>query len=172
MRYNFDKCFEYLMDHEGGYVNNKNDPGGETNLGVTKRVYQDYCIKHGLDVKDMKELTEDDVKPIYLENYWQVINADALSSGLDWSVFDFAVNSGPGRAAKFIQNIVDAVPDGDIGPMTLAGIAANDPAKLINQMYERRQKFYEKLKTFEHFGKGWSRRNLETKEQAHLMAKG
>lgn len=166
---NFSQCMRWLLAHEGGYVDHPEDPGGETNLGVTRKVYENFCMAHDFVVKDMKELTPEDVTPIYKKNYWDEIRGNDLPSGLDWSVFDWAVNSGPGRSARCLQNIVNARADGDIGPMTLAAIAQFDAANLIDNMHSRRQKFYEKLKTFEHFGAGWTRRNDETKEQAHSL---
>ena len=106
------------------------------------------------------------VEPIYKQNYWDGILADELPSGVDWGVFDFAVNSGPDRATKFLQNIVGVDSDGSIGPITLAAITEHDSANIINEMFEHRQKFYESLKTFEVFGKGWTKRNKKTREQA------
>ena len=91
---NFEDCLNTILHHEGGYVNHPKDPGGETNLGVTKRVYEEWG-----GTKDMKDLTEEDVGPIYKKNYWDRCKCDHLPSGLDLAVFDWAVNSGTGRAA-------------------------------------------------------------------------
>ena len=114
----FKEALEIILHHEGGYVNHPKDPGGETNLGVTKRVYEDFG-----GTKDMKDLTIEDVEPIYRKNYWDKCRCDDLPSGLDLCVFDFAVNAGPGRAAKYLQTLVAALPvDGGIGPMTLAKV--------------------------------------------------
>ena len=169
MKWNFEQCMEWLLSHEGGYVDHPEDPGGETNLGVTQRVYRRWCMEQDYHPKDMRDLTPEDVTPIYRRNYWDAVKADDLPTGLDWSVFDWAVNSGPARSARSIQTIVKVKADGAIGKMTLAAIASNDAASLIDAMYDRRQRFYEKLKGFEHFGKGWTRRNQETKEQAHQL---
>ena len=110
----FSEALEVILHHEGGYVNHPKDPGGETNLGVTKRVYEDFG-----GTKDMKELTKEDVEPIYKKNYWDRVKGDNLPEGLDLCIFDFAVNAGPGRAAKFIQQLVNTTVDGGIGPNTL-----------------------------------------------------
>ena len=115
MKDNFDECLKMLLHHEGGYVNHPKDPGGETNLGVTKRVYEKWG-----GTKDMKDLTVEDVAPIYKKNYWDRCKCDDLESGVDWVVFDWAVNSGTGRSAKAIQKICGASQDGAIGPKTLA----------------------------------------------------
>lgn len=93
MNINFNQCFEWLLINEGGYVNNPKDPGGETNLGVTKKTYLNYCEKNNITPKDMHDLTKQDVEPIYRTEYWDAIMGDSLPSGLDWSLFDFAVNS-------------------------------------------------------------------------------
>ena len=117
MKKNYQKCLETILHHEGGYVNHPKDPGGETNLGVTKRVYEE----HG-GTKDMKELTVEDVAPIYKKGYWDKMKCDDLPSGLDLCVFDFGVNAGPGRAAKYLQTLIGTKADGGIGPMTLAKV--------------------------------------------------
>ncbi len=153
-----------LLHHEGGYVNHPEDPGGETNLGVTKRVYDEWGGE-----KNMKDLTPEDVAPIYRKNYWNRLKCDDLPSGLDFCAFDWGVNSGTGRAAKAIQKIVGANPDGAIGPKTLALIAKQDPKYMIEEFGKIRQNFYENLSTFKTFGKGWTRRNKETTQASLTM---
>ena len=164
MKDNFDECLKMLLHHEGGYVNHPKDPGGETNLGVTKRVYEKWG-----GTKDMKDLTVEDVDPIYKKNYWNRCKCDDLESGVDWVVFDWAVNSGTGRAAKAIQKICGASQDGAIGPKTLALIKLQNTEYVIEEFGKIRQNFYESLKTFDTFGKGWTRRNKETTEKAIKM---
>ena len=110
MQKNYQPSLEMILHHEGGYVNHPRDPGGETNLGVTKRVYEEFGGE-----KDMKDLTVEDVAPIYKKGYWDKCKCDSLPSGLDLVVFDFAVNAGPGRAAQFLQRIIGVEPDGGIG---------------------------------------------------------
>jgi lysozyme family protein len=164
MKDNFDECLKMLLHHEGGYVNHPSDPGGETNLGVTKKVYQEWG-----GTKDMKDLTVEDVAPIYKKNYWDRCKCDDLESGVDWVVFDWAVNSGTGRSAKAIQKICGAAQDGAIGPKTLALIGTQNTQYVIEEFGKIRQDFYESLKTFDTFGKGWTRRNKETTEKALEM---
>ena len=164
MKDNFDECLKMLLHHEGGYVNHPKDPGGETNLGVTKRVYEKWG-----GTKDMKDLTVEDVAPIYKKNYWDRCKCDDLESGVDWVVFDWAVNSGTGRSAKAIQKICGASQDGAIGPKTLALIKSQNTEYIIEEFGKIRQNFYESLKTFDTFGKGWTRRNKETTEKAIKM---
>ena len=100
---------EIILHHEGGYVNHPKEVGGETNLGVTKRVYEE----HG-GTKDMKDLTFEDVAPIYKKSYWDRVKGDELPVKLDLCVFDFGVNVGTGRAAKYLQNLVGTTADGAI----------------------------------------------------------
>jgi len=164
MKDNFDECLKMLLHHEGGYVNHPKDPGGETNLGVTKRVYEKWG-----GTKDMKDLTVEDVAPIYKKEYWDKCKCDDLESGVDWAVFDWAVNSGTGRAAKAIQKICGAAQDGAIGPKTLALIGTQNTQYVIEEFGKIRQDFYESLKTFDTFGKGWTRRNKETTAKALEM---
>ena len=168
MKQNFDECLKMLLKHEGGYVNHRSDPGGRTNLGVTQAVYEDW-VGHPVTEDDMRALTPEDVAPIYKNNYRDKVRGDDLPAGVDWCAFDWAVNSGSGRPAKAIQRAVGATQDGAIGPMTLQSVADLDPEKIIQSVYHTRQKFYENLKTFKTFGKGWTRRNKETLETALAM---
>lgn len=165
---NYQACLDMILHHEGGYVNHPKDPGGETNLGVTKRVYEEWG-----GTKDMKDLEVEDVAPIYRKNYWDRIKADDLPSGLDLCVFDFGVNAGTGRAAKYLQSLVGATADGAIGPNTLKTVEVYVQIEGIEATIEayqkNRQGYYEKLKTFETFGRGWTRRNNETTEAALKM---
>ena len=154
-----------LLHHEGGYVWHEEDPGGETNLGVTKKVYQDWG-----GTKDMIDLTVEDVAPIYKKNYWDRCKCDELSSGLDWAVFDWAVNSGTRRVSKALQKACGAERDGVIGNKTLALANEQDVKYMIEEIGVIRQSFYESLRTFKTFGRGWTRRNKETTEQALSMA--
>jgi len=166
---NFEKSLEMLLHHEGGYVWHPEDPGGETNHGVTRAVYEQWVNRQVMD-GEMKALTHADVAPIYKKNYWDKLKGDDLPSGLDFAAFDWGVNSGTGRPAKVIQRYVTATQDGAIGRQTLGLIAENNPADIIQYLYEQRQKFYERLKTFETFGRGWTRRNQETLKASLEMA--
>ena len=161
----FSEAVEVILHHEGGYVNHPKDPGGETNLGVTKRVYEDFGGE-----KEMKDLTKEDVEPIYKKNYWDRVKGDDLPEGLDLCIFDFAVNAGPGRAAKFIQRLVNTTVDGGIGPNTLKCIndyvKENTIEETIEKYQTMRQEYYESLSTFKTFGRGWTRRVDEVTEKA------
>lgn len=174
MRENFEQSLTWLLRHEGGFVDHPEDPGGMTNKGITAKTYERWLsevVDNEAEVTEetMRNIPDNHVKQIYREEYWLKISGDNLPSGLDHAVFDWAVNSGPGRSARAIQKIVNVKADGDIGPMTLAAIREFDAASLIDDLYYRRQAFYERLKTFETFGAGWTRRNDETREQAHSL---
>jgi len=173
MKQNFEQSLKMLLHHEGGYVWHPEDPGGETNLGVTRAVYEQWVGRQVMD-GEMKGLTVADVAPIYKTNYWDKIKGDdpMMPSGVDFAAFDWGVNSGTGRPAKVIQKYIGAKQDGAIGPRSLALVAENNPSDMIQYLYEQRQKFYERLKTFETFGKGWTRRNQETLKAAMEMANG
>lgn len=170
MNQNFDKCLSMLLEHEGGFVdgNKIGDPGGLTNMGITKRTYDEF---HGTDIDEegMRQLTKADVEPIYRRNYWDRCRCGDLPSGVDWAVFDWAVNSGTGRAAKALQKAVGATEDGSIGPQTLMAVQNVEATNIINRMAINRENFYRSLSTFDTFGRGWLRRNDETREQAIAM---
>jgi lysozyme family protein len=173
MQNNFGECLAKLLVHEGGFVNHPSDPGGMTNLGVTAKVWQEW-VGHDVDEKQMRALTPELVAPLYKRKYWDACRADELVSGLDYVVFDVAVNSGPGRAIKFLQSCVGATPDGGYGSITSALVKKaqeENHLELISNYCSKRLEFLEALPTFATFGKGWSRRVAEVKEVALQMAK-
>ena len=169
MKENFEDALKAILHHEGGYVHHKLDPGGVTNLGVTKRVWEEW-VGHEVDEKAMRALTPELVGPMYKAKYWDKIRGDDLPTGVDYAVFDAAINSGPGRAAKWLQTAVGAVPDGSIGAGTLAKVAAMEPAAIIEKYQETRLAFLKSLPTWDTFGKGWERRVAEVGEAASHMA--
>ena len=109
------------------------------------------------------------VGPMYKVKYWDKVRGDDLPAGVDYAVFDAAINSGPGRAAKWLQSTVGAVPDGAIGAGTLAKVAAMEPAEIVEKYQETRLTFMQSLPTWDTFGKGWGRRVTEVKEAALKM---
>ena len=168
MNRNWDKSFDMVIAHEGGYVDNPADPGGATNLGCTKAVWQEY-VGHEVTKQDIKELTKEDVKPLYKKRYWDAIHGDAIPSGLDYCLFDAAINSGVSRSSKWIQEIVGVFADGAIGNNTVSAIAQINPVTLINEFCDKRQAFLESLKTFPVFGKGWTQRVKEVRARSLEM---
>tara|TARA_R110002020_G_scaffold36080_8_gene108514 strand:- start:474 stop:989 length:516 start_codon:yes stop_codon:yes gene_type:complete len=165
MKGNFERALAMVLKHEGGFVNDSRDLGGMTNKGITKKVYDAYMEKVTTE-QEMRDMPENHVAEIYKKQYWDRVNADNLASGLDISIFDWAVNSGCGRAVKALQKCVGAKQDGGLGPLTLKAVSNKDPEELIEMISVEREAFYRKLKTFEHFGKGWLRRNKETRSHA------
>jgi lysozyme family protein len=168
MKENFDAALAAVLHHEGGYVNHPADPGGMTNLGVTRRVWQEW-VGREVSEQEMRSLTPEQVGPMYKEKYWDKIKGDDLPAGVDYVVFDAAINSGPGRAAKWLQECVGATPDGAIGPATLRAVADADPEELIARYQERRRDFLQSLNTWPTFGKGWGRRVDEVASAAQQM---
>lgn len=168
MQGNFEAALKKVLVHEGGFSDHPKDPGGATNLGVTLRTWQAW-LRRPVTVEQLKRLTPADVAPMYKRKFWDVASCDSLPAGLDYVVFDFAVNAGPGRAVKTLQTAVGATPDGVIGPKTLAAINAVGVEKAIERFAEERLKFYKSLPTFDTFGRGWTRRTQESASAAKTM---
>lgn len=168
MKSNFESALQAILHHEGGYVNHPADPGGMTNLGVTKRVWEEW-VGHPVNEQAMRALTPALVAPMYKAKYWDKIKGDDLPKGVDYCVFDAAVNSGPGRAAKWLQGCVGVEQDGALGPATLKAVAAFDPKELVDDYAKRRLSFLSDLPTWGTFGKGWSRRVTEVHTAAKAM---
>jgi lysozyme family protein len=158
-----------LLGHEGGFVNDPQDPGGMTNLGVTKKVWESW-IGRPSTKQDMMSLTPVAVGSLYKVKYWDKIRGDDLPDGVDYCVFDFAVNSGVGRASKTLQAAVRTTVDGMIGKGTLEAVKQADPVTLIDELCSRRQMFLEGLLTFPRFGNGWTTRVKEVRDASRTMA--
>lgn len=160
MRENFKRAMPKFLAHEGGYVNHPNDPGGATNMGVTIANYRRYVKRNGT-VSDLKNITKEEVATVFKRHYWDKVKGDDLPSGVDYCVADFAINSGPSRAAKYLQKAVGVAQDGVIGPKTLAAVNKADPRKVINTICDERLAFMKRIKggsLWKTFGKGWQRR--------------
>lgn len=172
---NFPKALKATLKHEGGFVNHPRDPGGMTNLGVTKKTYEDWVL-HPVSEQIMRRLTVDHVKALYKVKYWDAVKGDDLPVGMDYCVFDFGVNSGPKRAARFLQALVGVEQDGVIGPRTLSALKQHIKAVgvegTIGAYQDRRLAFLKALPHWDAFGRGWSRRVLEVEKTAQEMARG
>lgn len=155
----FDKALGVVLRHEGGWVNHAADPGGETNLGVTKRVWQEWSGKREVN---MKALTPAKVSPLYKAMYWDKLKCDQLPPALALCVFDFGVNAGVSRAAKLLQGMVGVVRDGAIGPGTMNALngflKAHGHAYAVKAYQNSRRDYYRALHHFDTFGRGWLRR--------------
>jgi lysozyme family protein len=169
MRENFRRAFEAMLKHEGGYSAHPLDPGGVTNLGVTKTVWQNW-VGFKVSNDQMRALTKEDVEPLYRANFWNRVRGDELPSGIDYVMFDAAVNSGPVRAIKWAQQVLRLDPDGKIGPKTMAAIQKCDHEKFIDDYCVRRLGFMQRLPIWTTFGRGWKRRVDEVEIEAKKLA--
>lgn len=145
----FDKAFDRLLGHEGKYVNDPNDPGGETNWGISKRSYPDL---------DIKNLTKEQAKAIYYRDFWNRINADKLYDGVAFQAFDFAVNSGIETAVRKLQSAIGVADDGYWGPITETTMSSMSESDIIMRFVAERLDFWTRLSIWPSFGKGWARR--------------
>ena len=169
MQANFHRAFNAVLKDEGGFVNNPKDPGGITNLGVTKKAWEEY-VGHPVTEADMRALVPAQVLPFYQEKYWNACRCNDLHAGLDYLIFDIAVNSGTGRAAKFLQSAVGVEADGSVGSRTIAAVRKNNPSELVDIICNRREAFWKSLPTFSTFGKGWLARGNRVKSEAIKMS--
>ena len=152
-------------------MNHPKDPGGMTNLGVTKKTWEAW-VGHAVTEDTMKALKPSDVAPLYEERYWKASGADRLNPGLDLTVFDYAVNAGPKRAIRTLQECLKVVADGSFGPKTLEAANRCHLPSVIQEYAVRRISFYRTLPTFPTFGRGWSRRVKEVEAASLETANG
>lgn len=169
MKENWGAALAAVLHHEGGFVNHPLDPGGITNLGCTKATWEKWCGRPVTEA-EMRALSPADVSPLYKEKYWDKVKGDELPAGVDYVVFDTAINSGPGRAAKLLQETIGTTPDGAIGPLTLRAVAAVPVADAINTFQDRRLAYLQTLPTWSTFGRGWARRVEEGRALALQMS--
>ena len=160
MKRNADLSIRKILAHEGGYVNHPSDPGGATNKGITIATFRSHIKRNGT-IADLKALTVQQAVVVYKAQYWDKVRGDELPSGVDYTVADFAVNSGPSRAAKYLQKALGVTQDGSIGPNTIAATYAADPKTIIRKINADRLAFMKRIKggeLWETFGRGWQRR--------------
>lgn len=171
MRANFERIMPRILEHEGGYVNHPKDPGGATNKGVTQATYDAYRSGKGLDRRSVKLIASGEVMAIYAERYWAKVRGDDLPSGLDYATMDAAVNSGPARGAKWLQQAVGAAVDGRVGDATvMAANSVSSKVAAIKAMCGYRLSFVRRLRTWKTFGRGWMRRIAGVEAYAVRMA--
>lgn len=145
----FETAVNRVLENEGGYVWNISDPGGETKWGISKRQYPNLNIK---------ELTKEDAKKIYKQDFWDRIDGDELPEDVAFQVFDAAVNHGIGNAIRMLQRAIGVVDDGHFGPLSHAGVRRLAHVDLVLLFNAERLNFYTKLSTWPSFGKGWVNR--------------
>lgn len=166
---NFERALKLVLKHEGGWSDHPSDPGGATMKGVTLATFRRY-VKPDATKADLRKITDDQIATVYRRHYWDAIAGAELPGGVDYAVFDFAVNSGPARAAKYLQMVVGAKADGKIGPATLTAVRKTMRATVINDLCDRRMAFLKSLKTWKTFGKGWTRRVTDVRVESLKMA--
>jgi lysozyme family protein len=145
----FDDFIGRVLSHEGGYVNDTRDPGGETKFGIAKRSYPSV---------DIANLTRAAAVEIYRRDFWGRVQGDQLPRSFAFQALDAAVNHGIGNAVRWMQRAAGVADDGVIGPMTLAAVGRANPADLVLLFNAQRLRFYASLTTFDTFGRGWIRR--------------
>lgn len=172
MRETYDQAFEFVIGHEGGYTTDRRDRGnwttgviGRGELKGTKFGVSAMAYPH----LDIKNLTLADAKEIYRTDYWNAVRADELPVGVDYLVFDCAVNHGPRKAIEWLQLAAGTTPDGIFGPATLAAVNRRDPLRLIEEIGVERQLFYTQIKTWPTYRKGWTRRGYGSVVRAVIL---
>ena len=153
----FERAFDMVIGHEGGFVDDPRDPGGATKFGISQRQYP---------LEDIPNLTLDRAKAIYQRDYWQAIRGDELPPAVGLCMFDFGVNSGVTQAIRTLQKVLDVPVDGDIGPVTLTALKAHGARQLVVDIQAERLLFLTRLTTFDTFGRGWTRRAIDTAIEA------
>lgn len=153
MKFNFNDCLNRVLKSEGGYTNDPKDPGGPTNFGITLADYRSYINRNGT-AKDVKGMTVDQAKQIYKPKYWDKVNGDVLPSGIDYTVFDYGVNSGVSRANRVYNKLKQS-----------------DSIRTINAINDERLSFLHGLSTWNHFGRGWASRVASVRQHSVDLAR-
>ncbi len=145
----FDEAFQILLTLEGGYVDDPNDPGGRTNMGITERFYPDEHIE---------SLTVDRARQIYKQDYWDRCCCDELPGPLNLLVYDTAVNQGPIVAIRTLQRTLKIAQDGIIGPQTLQAAKRLNGRETCALYLADRALVYTLARNFGRYGRGWFKR--------------
>lgn len=145
----FDLFIDRILGHEGGYVNDPRDLGGETKFGISKRAYPNVNIA---------SLSREQAIEIYRRDYWARIQGDILPDDVAFQVLDAAVNHGVGNSIRWLQRAVGVADDGQLGPVTLARVRSQAAVDVLLKFNAERLEFYTKLTTWPTYGKGWARR--------------
>lgn len=148
----FDTAIERVLSHEGGYVFDPRDPGGETKWGISKRSYPTV---------DIRALTRDGAKDLYRRDFWDPVSARVSDGALRFQLLDAAVNHGMGNAVRFLQRAIGVADDGHFGQVSRDALARMDPKDAHLLFMAERFEFWAKLRTFDAFGRGWARRGAQ-----------
>lgn len=162
----FKECLKIILKHEGCYSNHPADKGKATNFGITQRVYDEFNASRAKSLKDVREITSDEVGDIYYTSYWLPASCDNLPKPLDILVFDFAVNSGVRRATRTLQMCLGVSVDGSIGKQTLAAVTKLQESGKLPELCEKymtvRSEFFKSIvardPSQQVFLKGWLNR--------------
>jgi len=172
----FDGALPFILRWEGGFVDHPSDPGGRTNRGVTQRTFTAWLARNGQPSKDVKSITDDEVKAIYEADYWLPPRCNDLPSRLDLVQFDTAVNMGVGRAVRFLQAAVGCRADGQFGAETSQAIAGCDTRTTLVAYCQSREDFYRRLvvakPALQVFLAGWSNRLNALRKEVNLPVFG
>jgi lysozyme family protein len=169
MKDNYQASLNHVLQSEGGWSDNPADSGGATMKGITLSTYQKWKGNPHISKDDLKAISDQDVYDLYKQNYWDNIKGDDLPSGVDYAVFDAAVNMGVGRASKLIQTAAGVPADGVIGNGTVEAIKNANPTELMDKFSTEKEDFYKSLPTFGTFGKGWLNRVAQVKTTSESM---
>ena len=169
MNSNFPFCLKEVLKHEGGWADHPKDPGGATMKGITIGTYSQWKGRRATKA-ELRAIPDEEVAAIYKRNYWDKVRGDDLPSGLDFVAFDAAVNSGPSRGAKWLQQGLGVAADGQIGPKTLAAAEEADAKTAIIAATNARFAFLRSLRTWPTFGKGWTRRVDDVRKKALALS--
>lgn len=168
--HNFDACLRFTLQYEGGYVDHPEDPGGATNMGITRATLARW--RGGPVTKAaVRALEREEAAAIYRRFYWNAVSGDALPSGVDASVFDHAVHAGPSRAIRTLQKALGVRADGRIGPVTRAALVYADPVRTLLAVSRNRRASLARLRTFPVFGRGWNARLAALEKTALAMTR-
>lgn len=164
-------ALDHIRQFEGGFVWDKDDPGGATNMGITLATFRRY-EKQNATVSDLRRMTWETASALYEHAYWNAVKGSELPAGLDLCVFDMAVNAGPSLAIRLLQRIVEEPADVVMGYPTMAAIVSRDPVLLIQKYLAIRLEYYQKLKGWQRFGRGWTRRANAAADLGLQLARG
>ncbi len=164
---NIQNCLDVTLEFEGGWADHPKDPGGATMKGVTLTTFRRYV--RGATKTDLRNISDEMLQKIYRAGYWDKLRCDELPVGVDLVAFDGGVNSGPGRAGKWLQGAVGARKDGIVGDKTLARVLTQDPATVVKAVCAKRLGFVQSLRTWSTFGRGWSRRIAKVQAKGLAM---
>jgi lysozyme family protein len=167
---NFERALSRVLKYEGGFSDHPSDPGGPTMKGVIQRVYDAYREQLSLPKRSVRHISEIELREIYRRQYWDRIRGDKLPGGVDFVVFDGAVNSGPAQSTKWLQRALGVTADGDMGVMTVNAALAADPSELVDSICDQRLTFLKRLKTWPVFGKGWGARVADVRNVGSAWA--